>query len=151
MKKKVAALVLTALFGGMFMAALPVTSTYARLPDEDQQVQQVAEQQQQSSDPDDPCNLAMGSKPPGMCDEEHTEETLIETISNVLDTVHLWVGIIAVIFIIIGGINYTMSQGDPGKVKKAKDTIMYAVIGLIVSLLAFAITAFVLNALEGKV
>ncbi len=151
MKKKVAALVLTALFGGMFMAALPVTSTYARLPDEDQQVQQVAEQQQQSSDPDDPCNLAMGSKPPGMCDEEHTEETLIETISNVLDTVYLWVGIIAVIFIIIGGINYTMSQGDPGKVKKAKDTIMYAVIGLIVSLLAFAITAFVLNALEGKV
>ena len=80
MKKKVAALVLTALFGGMFMAALPVTSTYARLPDEDQQVQQVAEQQQQSSDPDDPCNLAMGSKPPGMCDEEHTEETLIETL-----------------------------------------------------------------------
>ena len=151
MKKKVAALVLTALFGGMFMAALPVTSTYARLPDEDQQVQQVAEQQQQSSDPDDPCNLAMGSKPPGMCDEEHTEETLIETISNVLDTVYLWVGIIAVIFIIIGGINYTMSQGDPGKVKKAKDTIMYAVIGLMVSLLAFAITAFVLNALEGKV
>ena len=152
MKKKVAALVLTALFGGMFMAALPVTSTYARLPDEDQQIQQVAEQQQQqSSDPDDPCNLAMGSKPPGMCDEEHTEETLIETISNVLDTVYLWVGIIAVIFIIIGGINYTMSQGDPGKVKKAKDTIMYAVIGLIVSLLAFAITAFVLNALEGKV
>ena len=151
MKKKVAALVLTALFGGMFMAALPVTSTYARLPDEDQQAQQAAEQQQQSSDPDDPCNLAMGSKPPGMCDEEHTEETLIETISNVLDTVYLWVGIIAVIFIIIGGINYTMSQGDPGKVKKAKDTIMYAVIGLIVSLLAFAITAFVLNALEGKV
>ena len=154
MKKKVAALVLTALFGGMFMVALPVTSTYARLPDEDQQAQQEAEQQeqqQQSSDPEDPCNLAMGSKPPGMCNEEHTEETLIETISNVLDTVYLWVGIIAVIFIIIGGINYTTSQGDPGKVKKAKYTILYAVIGLIVSLLAFAITAFVLNALEGKV
>lgn len=147
MKKKVAALVLTALFGGMFMAALPVTSTYARLPDEDQQVQQVAEQQQQSSDPDDPCNLAMGSKPPGMCDEEHTEETLIETISNVLDTVYLWVGIIAVIFIIIGGINYTMSQGDPGKVKKAKDTILYGIVGLVVSLLAFAIVQFVLQAI----
>ena len=153
MKKKVAALVLTALFGGMFMAALPVTSTYARLPDEDQQAQQEAEQQeqQQSSDPEDPCNLAMGSKPPGMCDEEHTEETLIETISNVLDTVYLWVGIIAVIFIIIGGINYTMSQGDPGKVKKAKDTVLYGIIGLIIALLAFAITAFVMNAMEGNV
>jgi hypothetical protein len=156
MKKKVAALVLTALFGGMFMTALPVTSTYARLPDEDQQAQREAEQQeqqqqQQSSDPEDPCNLAMGSKPPGMCDEEHTEETLIETISNVLDTVYLWVGIIAVIFIIIGGINYTMSQGDPGKVKKAKDTVLYGIIGLIIALLAFAITAFVMNAMEGNV
>jgi len=156
MKKKVAALVLTALFGGMFMTALPVTSTYARLPDEDQQAQREAEQQeqqqqQQSSDPEDPCNLAMGSKPPGMCDEEHTEETLIDTISNVLDTVYLWVGIIAVIFIIIGGINYTMSQGDPGKVKKAKDTVLYGIIGLIIALLAFAITAFVMNAMEGNV
>ena len=156
MKKKVAALVLTALFGGMFMTALPVTSTYARLPDEDQQAQREAEQQeqqqqQQSNDPEDPCNLAMGSKPPGMCDEEHTEETLIETISNVLDTVYLWVGIIAVIFIIIGGINYTMSQGDPGKVKKAKDTVLYGIIGLIIALLAFAITAFVMNAMEGNV
>ena len=149
MKKKVAALVLIALFGGMFMAALPVTSTYARLPDEDQQAQQEAEQQeqQQSSDPEDPCNLAMGSKPPGMCNEEHTEETLIETISNVLDTVYLWVGIIAVIFIIIGGINYTTSQGDPGKVKKAKDTILYGIVGLVVSLLAFAIVQFVLQAI----
>ena len=156
MNKKVAALVLTALFGGMFMTALPVTSTYARLPDEDQQAQREAEQQeqqqqQQSSDPEAPCNLAMGSKPPGMCDEEHTEETLIETISNVLDTVYLWVGIIAVIFIIIGGINYTMSQGDPGKVKKAKDTVLYGIIGLIIALLAFAITAFVMNAMEGNV
>ena len=53
--------------------------------------------------------------------------------------------ILAVIVIIIGGINYTMSQGDPGKTKKAKDTILYGVIGLIVALAAFAIVHFVLD------
>jgi len=55
------------------------------------------------------------------------------------------VGIVAVVMIILGGIQYSTSQGDPGKVKKAKDTIMYGIIGLIVAILAFAIVTFVLN------
>ena len=59
------------------------------------------------------------------------------------------VGIIAVIFVVIGGFKYTTSQGDPGRVQQAKNTIMYALIGLAVTLLAFAITQFVLNALGG--
>ena len=88
--------------------------------------------------------------PPGMCDYEKNEEDAYATVGKVLDTIYLWVGIIAVIFIVIGGVNYTTSQGDPNKTKKAKTTILYAVIGLIVSLLAFGITSFVLNALEGK-
>ena len=41
-----------------------------------------------------------------------------------------------------------MSQGDPGKTKKAKDTILYGLIGLIVCLLAFAIVQFVINAMQ---
>ena len=65
-------------------------------------------------------------------------------VKKILETVFVWTGIISVIVIIIGGIYYTTSQGDPGKVRKAKDTILYAVIGLIVSLLAFAIVNFVL-------
>ena len=59
------------------------------------------------------------------------------------------VGVIAVIMVIIGGINYTTSQGDPEKIKKAKNTILYGIIGLIISLLAFAIVSFVLNSLNG--
>ncbi len=94
--------------------------------------------------------LEGGSVPPGMCDYEKNEEDAYTTVGKVLDTIYLWVGIIAVIFIVIGGVNYTTSQGDPNKTKKAKTTILYAVIGLIVSLLAFGITSFVLNALEGK-
>jgi len=76
---------------------------------------------------------------------------LAGTVGLTLNVVYVVVGVIAVIFIIIGGINYTTSQGDPGKVKKAKDTVLYGIIGLIIALLAFAITAFVMNAMEGNV
>ena len=73
---------------------------------------------------------------------------LPSAIKTILSSVFIVVGILAVIVIIIGGVNYTLSQGDPGKVKKAKDTILYGIIGLIVSLLAFAIVQFVLDALQ---
>ena len=102
----------------------------------------------------DPCDLILpgGSVPPGLCgDHDDDEEKMYQTIRNVLDTVYLWVGILAVLFIIVGGINYTVSQGDPGKVAKAKNTILYAIVGLIITLLAFSITQFVLNALSGRI
>ncbi len=76
------------------------------------------------------------------------EVDLPSAIKTILSSVFIVVGILAVIVIIIGGVNYTLSQGDPGKVKKAKDTILYGIIGLIVSLLAFAIVQFVLDALQ---
>jgi hypothetical protein cdivTM_30108 len=63
------------------------------------------------------------------------------TIINVVIGV---IGFVAVAFIIFGGFQYTTSAGDPGKVKKAKDTILYGIIGLVVSMLAYAIVNFVL-------
>jgi len=57
------------------------------------------------------------------------------------------IGFVAVAFIIIGGVQYMTSQGDPGKITRAKNTIMYSVIGLIISLLAFAIVNFVLTSI----
>lgn len=58
--------------------------------------------------------------------------------------------LVCVIVIIIGGVNYMTSSGDAGKVKKAKDTILYGVIGLVVCVLAFAIVNFVIsNILKG--
>ena len=59
-------------------------------------------------------------------------------------------GIVAVVFIIVGGINYATSQGDSSKTKKARDTILYAVIGLLVALFSFAIVTFILNGIQGK-
>lgn len=55
-------------------------------------------------------------------------------------------GIIAVIVIIIAGINYTTSMGDSGRVTRAKNMIMYAVAGIVVLIVAYAITNFVVGA-----
>jgi uncharacterized BrkB/YihY/UPF0761 family membrane protein len=66
-------------------------------------------------------------------------------LQNILNTAYTWAGIICVIILIIAGIMYVLSAGDSSKVKKAKDAIMGAVIGLIFILLAYTITAFVMG------
>lgn len=71
-----------------------------------------------------------------------TDEPIFKTITNVPLFI---VGAISVIMLVIGGIRYTISGGDSGQVKSAKDTILYAIIGIIVSLLAFAVVNFVLS------
>ena len=73
-------------------------------------------------------------------------DKLSKTIMNIINVVLGIVGIIAVIYIIIGGINYMTSLGDPGKVQKAKNTILYAIIGLVVVILAGVIVNFVISA-----
>lgn len=54
------------------------------------------------------------------------------------------VGLASVIMIIVGGFQYVMSSGDPGNITNAKNTILYAIIGLLVALLAQGIISFVL-------
>ena len=73
---------------------------------------------------------------------------LNEVIKMIVNAIIFVIGIVAVVMIILGGINYATSQGDPSKVKKGKDTILYGIIGLVVALLAFAIVNFVLGALQ---
>lgn len=75
---------------------------------------------------------------------------LTAVIQTILNAVYFIVGIVAVIMIILGGITYATSQGDPAKVKKGKDTILYGIVGLIIALMAFAITQFILNAMNGS-
>ena len=60
-------------------------------------------------------------------------------IKNILLAVIGVAGFVAVIFIIVGGVNYMTSAGDTNKITKAKQTILYALIGLIICALAFAI------------
>lgn len=60
------------------------------------------------------------------------------------------VGVIAVIMLIIGGIKYVISGGDAKKVTDAKNTVLYAIIGLVIAFLAFAIVNFVITALPSN-
>ena len=52
-------------------------------------------------------------------------------------------GVVSAIFVVYGGIAYITSAGDPGKVEKAKKTILYSLIGLIIVALVITITGFV--------
>jgi hypothetical protein len=67
---------------------------------------------------------------------------VITTVINVLLFI---VGAISVIMIIVGGIMYSTSAGDSGAVTKAKNTVMFAVVGLVIAFLAFAIVNWVIG------
>ncbi len=67
--------------------------------------------------------------------------------TSIFNYVLIWGGILCVIMIVISGIEYAISIGNPGKVSKAKNTIIYAAVGLIIIILAAAIVNFVLEAL----
>ncbi len=72
-------------------------------------------------------------------------DNLVGNITTILSQVIAVLGLVCVVVMIIGGVNYMTSPGDAGKVKKAKDTILYGVIGLVVCVLAFAIVNFVIS------
>jgi cytochrome bd-type quinol oxidase subunit 2 len=64
---------------------------------------------------------------------------------GILNVVYMWGGIIAVLIIIIAGYLFLTARGDPAQIKRGKDAIRGAVIGLMVIILAFTITQFILG------
>lgn len=68
-----------------------------------------------------------------------------QLLDGILTTVYWTAGVVAVIIIIIAGIFYAISDGDASKIKRAKDTIVYAVAGLAIVLMAFFITRFIIG------
>ena len=79
------------------------------------------------------------------------DSDLMGSVKNIINAVIGVLGIVCVVVMIVGGVNYMTSSGDTGKVKKAKDTILYGLIGLVVCVLAFAIVNFVVDNLLGGV
>lgn len=73
-------------------------------------------------------------------------EGIFKTVTNVLLFI---IGAIAVIMLVIGGIRYTTSNGQSDQVTAAKNTILYAVVGIIVAILAYAVVNFVIDAFVG--
>lgn len=83
----------------------------------------------------------------GNCDSASVDQastTVDSLLTTVINIISLAVGVVSVIMIIIGGMKYITSGGDSGNVSGAKNTILYAVIGLVVVALAQIIVKFVL-------
>lgn len=78
-------------------------------------------------------------------DASGAEQTVNDIIELVINIFSLVVGVISVIMIIVGGLKYITSGGESGSVSGAKNTILYAVIGLVVVALAQVIVRFVLS------
>lgn len=75
------------------------------------------------------------------------EGKLNELITQIINIISVIVAIVAVIMLIFGGFKYITSGGESTKVKSAKDTILYALIGLVIVALAQTVVKFVVNKL----
>lgn len=79
-----------------------------------------------------------------VCDASEDDD-LPSMAMIIVNTMLVVLGMAAVVMIVIGGVYYATSGGDAAKIKTGKETILYAVVGLIVALLAFAIVNFVIG------
>ena len=91
----------------------------------------------------DGVNAARGAGQPS---DLFGNDGVFTTITN---TLLFAVGILSVVMIIIGGLRYVVSGGNATAVSGAKNTIMYAIVGLVVSFLAYAIINYILGSLAG--
>jgi multisubunit Na+/H+ antiporter MnhB subunit len=73
------------------------------------------------------------------------KQTAVEVLFGVLNAIYFVIGAFAVIVIILAGYTFATSVYDPEKITKAKNAILYAVVGLVAVSFAFAITQFVIR------
>ena len=96
--------------------------------------------------PDQTSNIAAAgaqcAAPTGSADNLFAVGGIFQQISN---TLIFLVGAIAVIMLIVGGLRYVTSNGEASSVKGAKDTITYAIVGIVVAILSFAVVSFVIG------
>lgn len=84
----------------------------------------------------------------GITDQE-ARDRFNSIIHSIINLFSLVVGVVSVIMIIVGGLKYITSGGDSGNVSGAKNTILYAIIGLVIVALSQVIVRFVLNKFAG--
>jgi hypothetical protein len=70
-------------------------------------------------------------------------------ITNAVAILMSVVGALAVIFLIVGGIQMALSAGNSKRVSQARETILYSIVGIIVAIAAYAITVFISGAVNG--
>jgi len=99
---------------------------------------------------DDKLTARMGSICAKSDDQKSTLFGNNSIFSQITNTALFLIGAISVIMLIYGGIRYTISGGDEKAVTAAKNTILYAVVGIVVALLAFALVNFVIANIGAK-
>lgn len=129
MKNKILAIILA--FVGLF--SLIATPVYAAEPTPNTDI----------------CNnekIAKEIKQAAGCD--NTAPNIENVIQNIINVVLGILGVVCFVIIVIGGVQYMTSTGEAAKTQRAKNTILYAVIGLIICALAGVITNFTINIIE---
>ena len=86
------------------------------------------------------------AKGDGVNDTASDPQTLVKQFVNIF---LFAVGALSVIMLIWGGIRYTTSAGDSNKVQAAKNTVLYAIVGLVIAILAYAIVNMVIDKFKG--
>jgi hypothetical protein len=69
--------------------------------------------------------------------------TLDLALTNIIAIVFSLVGGLSLVFLLYGGLRYVISRGDPSQIKAAKDTITYAIVGIVVAIAMGSIVAFI--------
>ena len=94
-------------------------------------------------------NLQFTDSPTASCSNSNATQTINNIIHTIINLLSAVVGIVAVVMIIVGGLRYITSGGNDASVTSAKNTILYAVIGLIIVALAQVLVRFTLNKING--
>ena len=76
---------------------------------------------------------------------KNKNEKLEPFVKKIINALLYVVGLLSVVMIIVAGIMYTASSGDSGRISKAKNMLMYSIVGLVVSFMAFAIVNWVVD------
>lgn len=84
------------------------------------------------------------------CGEGDADESVRNIVQTIIDVFSIVVGAVSVIMIIIGGLRYITSSGEPGNVQAAKNTILYAIVGLVIVIFAQTIVRFVVDRIAGS-
>jgi hypothetical protein len=84
----------------------------------------------------------------GECSTPGSNRTVSNSIQDVINILIFVVGSVSVLMIIIGALRYTLAQGDSNAVNSAKNTIIYAIIGIVLSMTAYGLVNFVIVQLK---
>lgn len=128
-------LVLAFCFSLIFISVPAIVSASSAVPSSDQATQEIQQ------------GLCAGSNldVSGRCTTNHPSQRLTHFVRSVINIFSVVVGVVAVVMIIIGGFRYITSGGNDTGVTGAKNTILYAIIGLVIVAMAQIIIHFVLQ------